>query len=157
MGMKLLMSTAFHLQMDGSTQWANRSVAQILQTVLDNDQKKWSEKCSMVKFTINSSVNTTTSYAPFELNYGYMLQSGQHISTNTMLKGGNASALLKWTSETWCHIPRKWLGILINQESGLSQRMSKEIHAQVLRTLQGPQSDEWFIKCNHRATTWVQR
>ena len=41
----------------------------------------------MVEFTINSSINATTGYAPFELNYGYMPRSGQHISTNTTFKG----------------------------------------------------------------------
>ena len=41
----------------------------------------------MVEFTINSSINATTGYTPFELNYGYMPQSGQHISTNTTFKG----------------------------------------------------------------------
>ena len=71
MGTKLLMSMAFHPQMDGATEQANRSVAQILRTVVDNDQKNWSEKCSMAEFAINSSVNATTGYAPFELNYGY--------------------------------------------------------------------------------------
>ena len=41
----------------------------------------------MVEFAINSSINATTGYTPFELNYRYMLQSGQHISTDTMFKG----------------------------------------------------------------------
>ena len=41
----------------------------------------------MVEFTINSSINATTGYAPFELNYGYMPQPGQHILTNTTFKG----------------------------------------------------------------------
>ena len=41
----------------------------------------------MVEFAINSSINATTGYAPFKLNYGYMRQSGQHISTNTIFKG----------------------------------------------------------------------
>ena len=41
----------------------------------------------MVEFAINSSVNATTGYAPFELNHGYMPQSGQHISTDTTFKG----------------------------------------------------------------------
>ena len=41
----------------------------------------------MVKFAINSSVNATTGYTPFKLNYGYMLRSGQHISTDTSFKG----------------------------------------------------------------------
>ena len=45
MGKKLLMSMAFHPQMDGATEQANRSIAQILRTVVDNDQKNWSEKC----------------------------------------------------------------------------------------------------------------
>ena len=72
MGSKLLMSTVFHPQMDGATERANRSIAQILRTVVSNDQRDWSDKCPMVEFTINSGINTTTGYAPFKLNYGYM-------------------------------------------------------------------------------------
>ena len=37
MGTKLLMTMAFHPQMDGATEWANRSIAQILQAVVDSD------------------------------------------------------------------------------------------------------------------------
>ena len=87
MGSKLLISTAFHPQMDGATEQADRSIAQILHTVVSNDQKDWSGKCLMVEFTINSSVNTTMGYAPFKLNHGYMLRSGQHISMDTTFKG----------------------------------------------------------------------
>ena len=60
---------------------------QILHTVVSNDQRDWSDECAMVEFAINSSINATTGYAPFELNYGYMLRSGQHISTDTTFKG----------------------------------------------------------------------
>ena len=63
------------------------SIAQILCTVVSNNQKDWSSKCPMVEFAINSSVNTTTGYAPFKLNHGYMPQSGQHILTDTTFKG----------------------------------------------------------------------
>ena len=72
MGSKLLMSTTFHSQMDGATEQANRSIAQILHTVVSNDQKDWSSKCPMVEFAINTSINATTGYAPFKLNHGYM-------------------------------------------------------------------------------------
>ena len=34
------------------------------------------------------------------------------------------------------------LGISVNQESGFAQRMSKETHVQILRILQGHQSNE---------------
>ena len=70
---KLLLSTAFHPQTDGATERANRSIAQILRIVVSNDQKDWSSKCLMVEFAINSSINATTGYAPFELTHGYML------------------------------------------------------------------------------------
>ena len=33
------------------------------------------------------TTNTTMGYALFELNHGYMLRSGQHISTDTTFKG----------------------------------------------------------------------
>ena len=46
----------------------------------------------MLEFDINSTVNTTTGYAPFKLNYGYMPRSGQHISTDTTFKGANQFA-----------------------------------------------------------------
>ena len=59
----------------------------MLCTVVSNNQRDWSDKCPIVEFAINSSVNATTGYAPLELNYRYMLRSGQHISTNTMFKG----------------------------------------------------------------------
>ena len=48
MGSKLLMSTAFHPQMDGATERANRSIAQKLRTVVSNDQQDWSDMCLMV-------------------------------------------------------------------------------------------------------------
>ena len=67
--------------------WPYKEHICTLQTVVANDQKDWSSKCPMVEFAINSSINTTTGYTPFKLNYGYMLQFGQHISTDTTFKG----------------------------------------------------------------------
>ena len=81
------MSMAFHPQTDGAMEQANRSITQILCTIVLNDQKDWLGKCPMVEFAINSSINATMGYAPFELNHRYMLQSGQHISTDTTFKG----------------------------------------------------------------------
>ena len=66
------MSTTFHPQTHGVMKRANRSIAQILQTVVTNDQKDWSSKCLMVELAINSSVNAITGHTPFELNYRYM-------------------------------------------------------------------------------------
>ena len=39
MGTKLLMSTSFHPQMNGTTEWANRSIRQVLWAMVCNNQK----------------------------------------------------------------------------------------------------------------------
>src|ERR1700685_907203 len=66
------MSTVFHLQTDGATEHANRSVGQILRTLIQPDQTDWVEKLPLTEFAINSNLSSSTGFAPFELNYGYM-------------------------------------------------------------------------------------
>ena len=41
----------------------------------------------MVEFTLNSSMSASTGYVPFELNYGYIPQLGQHLNTNSKFVG----------------------------------------------------------------------
>ena len=87
MDIKPLMSTAFHPQTDGSTERANRSIGQILWTVIHDDQKDWAHKCPMVELAMNSNVSTTTGFAPFERNQGYMPQMGIPTMTDTHFRG----------------------------------------------------------------------
>ncbi|KAL1937390.1 hypothetical protein VTO73DRAFT_13796 [Trametes versicolor] len=72
LGTKLLMSTSFHPQTDGASERAIRNVAQILRTVVSPNQSDWVDRAPMVEFAINSSISSSTGFAPFELNYGYM-------------------------------------------------------------------------------------
>ena len=97
MGTKLLMSTAFHPQRDGATEWENRSIGQILRMIINDDQKNWADKCPMVEFALNSSVSATMGFAPFELNQGYMSQIGMPTSFDTTFNGVKQFALqAKW-------------------------------------------------------------
>ena len=68
---KLLMSTSFHPQMDGTSERAIRSIAQILRVKVCPDQRDWSEQIPMVEFALNSAISGSSGFAPFELNYGY--------------------------------------------------------------------------------------
>jgi hypothetical protein len=72
-GTKLLMSTAFHPQTDGASERAIRSVGQILRSSVKPNQTDWVEKIPLVEFALNSSISGSSTFAPFELNYGYML------------------------------------------------------------------------------------
>jgi Integrase zinc binding domain len=72
MGTKLLMSTLFHPQMDGATEWANRSVGQMFRAMVNPDQKDWVQKSPLIKFVINSSIGSATGLALFKINCRYM-------------------------------------------------------------------------------------
>ena len=72
LGVKLLMSTAFHPQMDRASERAIRTTAQILCAMVQPDQRDWVEKVPMVKYTLNLSISSSTGFAPFKLNYGHM-------------------------------------------------------------------------------------
>ena len=72
MGVKLLMSTAYHPQTDAMGERAIRGVSQVLRSVVTHDQSDWVDRLPMTEFAINSSVSDSTGFAPFELTYGAM-------------------------------------------------------------------------------------
>ena len=72
LGTKLLMSTLFHPQMDGATEQVNRSIGQILRTLILSNQSDWVDKLPLTEFAINSNISSSTGFAPFKLNHGYM-------------------------------------------------------------------------------------
>src|SRR5258706_5165324 len=72
MGVKLLMSMAYHPQTDAMGERAIRGVSQVLRSVVTHDQSDWVNRIPMAEFAINSSINDSTGFAPFELTYGAM-------------------------------------------------------------------------------------
>jgi hypothetical protein len=88
LGTKLLMSTSYHLQMDGQTKRTNHSVGQIFCTVVRHDQKDWIDRVNLTEFAINVSVSHVTQYAPFELNRGYMPSMIREIHADGTISQG---------------------------------------------------------------------
>ena len=103
MGIRPLMSTAFHPQMDGSTEPANQLIRQILRTVVRNDQKDWANKSPMVEFAMNSNMSSTTGFAPFKLNQGYMPRISIPMSINTQYQGVKQFAIQARANLTAAH------------------------------------------------------
>ena len=87
MGIKLLMSMAFHPQTDGATERENRSIGQILQTIIQDDQRNWADKCPMVELTLNSNISATTGLTPLEITCGHMPRIGLPLVSDTKFKG----------------------------------------------------------------------
>jgi hypothetical protein len=69
-GIKFHMSTAFHPQADGRSERTNKTVGQILRTFTAKRQSRWLEALPAAEFAINSAINVSTGFSPFELIFG---------------------------------------------------------------------------------------
>ena len=65
-----MMSSRFHLQMDGQTERANRSIEEMLRAYVDKRQNDWDERLGMVEFAYNNSAQNSSGFTPFYLCYG---------------------------------------------------------------------------------------
>ena len=65
LGTKLLMSTLFQPQTDGASERVNRSIGQILRTLILPNQSDWVDKLLLTEFAINSNISSSTGFAPF--------------------------------------------------------------------------------------------
>jgi hypothetical protein len=65
------MSTAYHPQTDGQTERANRTILDMLRAVANARMDNWVSMLPQVVSHYNNSVNLSTGYSPFYLNYGY--------------------------------------------------------------------------------------
>jgi len=74
-GTKLKMSSAYHPQTDGSTERANKTVAQMLGQCINAKKTDWVAKLPAIEFAINSARSESTGFAPFSLNSGRMPRS----------------------------------------------------------------------------------
>ena len=119
LGTRLLMSTAFHPQTDGITEWANRTINAILHVLVNPDQSDWVEKIPMVEFAINSSVNKSTGYAPFDLTFGYILTlHGLLDKVPSMVKPG-----------VWEFANRACQNLMDTHDSIITARVCQTFHA----------------------------
>jgi hypothetical protein len=64
------MTFSFHPQADGRSKWTNKTVSQILRMFTAKRQTRWLEALPAVEFAINSAINVSTGFTPFELIFG---------------------------------------------------------------------------------------
>lgn len=71
LGTKLLFSTTCHKQTDGQTEVVNRTMTQLLRTVINKNLKSWEECLPFIEFAYNRAIHSATSFSPFEIIYGF--------------------------------------------------------------------------------------
>ena len=79
LGIETRLSTAFHPQMDGQTEWMNQELEQYLQFLTEYRQKNWPEWLVTAEFAVNNKVYMAKKVSPFMANYIRELQIGADI------------------------------------------------------------------------------
>ncbi|CAA7409160.1 unnamed protein product [Spirodela intermedia] len=70
LGTKLKFSTAYHPQIDGQTEVINRSLGNLLRSLLGESLTTWDLIIPRAESTYNSLTTRTTSMSPFEIAHG---------------------------------------------------------------------------------------
>ena len=70
LGVKQLMSTAYHPQTDGQTERSNRTLEDMLRHFVSPNQGDWDIRLPCCEFAVNNAWNAATGSTPFFLNHG---------------------------------------------------------------------------------------
>ncbi len=71
LGTKFLFSTTCHPQTDGQTKVVNRTLSQLLRSLISRNLRTWEECLPHVEFSYNRSIHGSTGCSPFEVVYGF--------------------------------------------------------------------------------------
>ena len=65
------LSTAFHPQTDGETEWVNQEIEQFLRIFCNYQQDNWADLLPFAEFAHNVWSYSATSKSPFQIWYGF--------------------------------------------------------------------------------------
>ena len=74
LGIQQNLSTAFHPQTDGLSEWKNQWIEQYLRTIIASHPEDWSYWVSIASAVHNNWINSTTNLLPNEILLGYSLR-----------------------------------------------------------------------------------
>jgi hypothetical protein len=74
MGTNLMFISAYHPQTDGKTEVVNRSLGDLLRSLVTEHHNSWDNVFPQAEFAYNDSVNQSTGKIPFEIVYGRKLR-----------------------------------------------------------------------------------
>jgi hypothetical protein len=93
LGVKLLLSTAYHPQTDGQTERVNQCLETYLRCITMHCPKKWHQWVSTAQWWYNSSFHSTIGMSPFQALYGYEPPAREMVLTEVT----QVAAVEEWT------------------------------------------------------------
>ena len=83
LGIKLSLSTTYHPQMDGTTEWVNQEIKVYLAIYCAPHPEEWLTALHTLEFTHNNHRHADRQKTPFELMFGDSPQAILHSFENT--------------------------------------------------------------------------
>jgi len=74
LGTKLSFSSAYHPQTDGQTKLVNRSLGDILRSLVHQNRKQWDLALAQAEFAYNGTPNRSIGMSPFQIIFGMHLR-----------------------------------------------------------------------------------
>jgi alpha-ketoglutarate-dependent taurine dioxygenase len=92
MGTNLSFSSSYHPQMDGQTEVVNRSLGDLLRSLVTEHHSQWDNILPQVEFAYNDSVNRSTGQSPFQVVYGMQPRGISELRDSEQTTTRSASA-----------------------------------------------------------------
>jgi hypothetical protein len=70
LGTNLSFSSSYHHQIDGHTEVVNKSMVNLLRSLVTEQGHQWDQILAQAKFAFKNSINRSTGKIPFEIVYG---------------------------------------------------------------------------------------
>jgi len=87
LGIKANLSTAYHPETDGQTEWVNQILEQYLWVYINYQQDNWVNLLPLAKFAYNNTSHSVTMVTPFFANKGFhpklkVLEAAHQVATD---------------------------------------------------------------------------
>jgi hypothetical protein len=92
LGTNLAFSSAYHPQIDRQTKVVNRSLGDLLRSLVTEHHSSWDNILPQVEFAYNDSVNRSTRKIPFQIVYGTQMRGVSELRESEQAATSSASA-----------------------------------------------------------------
>ena len=146
---KLKMSTAYHPETDGSSEWTSKTVVQCICFTVECNQLGWVKSLPKIRFDIENTIDCSTASTPFQLQFGRspcillpLIPSEQLIATDKFITN-----LLQWMQHFMAEVQDNLISAKVLQAFQANKGQSLPFPFKVSnQVVSSPLHSHWEIK-----------